>query len=102
MKTYFKKSTEMRERIIRDRETVGLIQALILGLWVLSICLVVLILVEFGQNSLKTWRTVVSLACATLATVIVVLMLYVHYYRRQHYLVRDVLMTFLNDKEKQG
>ena len=91
----------MTERIIRDRETVGLIQTLILGLWVLSASFVVVLALELGQSPSKTWRPAISLVCATLATVIVALMLYVHYYRRQHYLVRDVLMTFLSDKEQQ-
>lgn len=101
VKAYLTKSPELRDRIIRDRETVGLIQALILGLWVLFASLVVLTACELGQNRSETWRSAISLACVALVTVVAILMLYVHYCRRQHYLVRDVLMTFLSDKEQQ-
>jgi hypothetical protein len=84
-------STEMNNRIVQDRETIGLIQTLILGLYVLSFSLFILTIVKVIG---RTWQPAIGLFFAMLATLILTKMLYVHYERRQRYLVRDTLMAF--------
>jgi len=86
-------STEMNDRIVQDRETIGLLQTLILGLYILSFSVFVLIIVEAIDRS---WYPAIGLFFVMLATLILIKMLYVHYERRQRYLVRDTLMAFLS------
>ena len=88
-------STEMNQRIIQDRETIGLLQSMILALFVLAISLLISAIFEAWHNS---WRATSSFACIMLTILLLVRMLYVHYDRRQSYLVRDTIMAFLSDK----
>lgn len=89
-------SSEMNDRIIQDRETVGLLQTLIIGLFILTISLLVSVIFEVLH---KSWNETIVLLCAMLVTIVFTRFLYVHYDRRQHYLVRDALMAFLSEKD---
>lgn len=85
-------SPEMKDRVIQDRETIGLLQSLILASVVLTASLIVATLIEMAQGA---WRPALCLLCLSSVTAAIIGMLYIHYDRRQEYLVRDVLMSFL-------
>ena len=91
-------STEMNDRIVQDRETIGLLQTLILGLCILAISLLVIAILVGIEGS---WQATICLVCVILAALLLTFMLYVHYGRRQRYLVRDTLMAFLSKEESQ-
>ncbi len=96
LRTYTTQSAETKDRIIQDRETVGLLQTLILGMIVSAASFVAIAIRELLRGP---WQSALLPMCAALAASVVTLMLYVHYHRRQYYLVRDVIMAFLCCKE---
>jgi hypothetical protein len=81
-----------KERIVTQRETIGLLQSLILSTGFLA--LVLGILAIMGRDEASRGMGVVCGGLFVLTT-LVVFMLCVHFRRRNHYLVRDVLMAFM-------
>lgn len=96
------KNKHMVDRIIQQRETIGLLQALILGVIACSLLLTRLALTVFLEDPAKSWRPAVGLFCGAVAAILLLFALRVHYKRRQYYLVRDVLLTLLADEEQEA
>lgn len=94
VKSYSSKRQQMVDRIIQDRKTIGLLQALFVGALVFALSCGVLVLLNHPVESEESDKTVLF-SCIAIGSALTALMLRIHYSRRQHYLVRDALMTFL-------
>lgn len=82
----------MKNRIVADRDTIGILQSLILASYGLGIA--------SGIVAIDRWvkadgGRAIMFGVFTVLIAWVTFTLYVHFFRRNYYLVRDVLMAFL-------
>lgn len=82
-----------KDRIIWERDTIGLLQSLILSC--IFLCVVFLVSATARVPHMD-WPIATKFYIACGLTFCVVMALYTHYFERNYYLVRDVIMAFLS------
>ena len=89
---YETSSEATKERLVSTRETIGLLQSLILSSAILNMVLIILVIIKLLW---KDWQLAPLFFIAVFIGLCITSMLYVHYFKRNYYYVRDTLMAFL-------